>query len=64
MEEIFFNELKSFLAFIIPFMRFFLPYELKDGLTSGSEFGNESANVLQLAQKSPYLLLAFGWRHF
>ena len=41
MEEIFLNELKSFLIFIIPFMRF-----IPSGLTSGSEFGNESTNVL------------------
>ena len=41
MEEIFLNELKSFLIFVIPFMRF-----IPSGLTSGSEFGNESTNVL------------------
>ena len=46
MEEILLNELKSFLTFIIPFMGFILPKELEDGLTSGSEFGNELANVL------------------
>ena len=46
MEEIFLNELKGFLTFIIPFMRFILSKKLEDELTSGSEFGNELVNVL------------------
>ena len=46
MEEIFLYELRSFLTFIILFTRFILSKEFEDGLTSGSEFDNEFANVL------------------
>ncbi|XP_075659054.1 protein neprosin-like [Castanea sativa] len=44
MEKIFFNELKGFLTLIIPCMGFILSPKLKNGLTSGGELGNESAD--------------------
>ena len=46
MEEIFLDELRSFLTFIILFMRFILSKEFENGLISGSEFDNELAEVL------------------
>ena len=46
MEKVFFNELKGFLALIVPCMGFILPQKLEDRLTSGGELGNKSADVL------------------
>jgi len=45
-EEILLDRFKGFLELIIPCMWFILPYEFEDRLTSGSELGNESTNVL------------------
>ena len=46
MEELFLDNFKGFLTFIIPCVGFILPQEFKDGLTSRGELGNESTNVL------------------
>jgi len=46
MEKVFLDKFKGFLRLIIPCLGFVLPLELKDGLTSGDEYGNESADVL------------------
>ena len=46
MEKIFLDNLEGFLAFIIPCMGFIFPQKFEDRFTGGSEFGNESANVL------------------
>ena len=63
MEEVFLNKFEDCLTFIVPCMGFILPQELEDGLISGVEFGNESTDVLQLTQESPYFFLTLGWRH-
>ena len=49
MEKVLIDKLKGLLTLIIPFMGFILPQKLEDRLTSRSELGNESANVLQMA---------------
>ena len=46
MQKIFFNKLKVFLTLIIPCRGFILSQRIKNGLTSGGEFGNESPNKL------------------
>ena len=49
MEKALLDKFKGFLTFIIPCIGFILPQKLEDRLTSRSELGNESANVLQMA---------------
>ena len=46
MDKVLLDKLKDFLTFIIPCMGFIISQKLEDGLTSGSEFGNKSINVL------------------
>ena len=46
MDKVLLDKLKDFLTFIIPCMGFIISQKLEDGLTSGSEFGNELANVV------------------
>jgi len=45
-EKVFLDDLKGFLAFIIPCTGIILPQKFEDRFTSGSEFGNESINTL------------------
>ena len=59
MEKILLDKLKGFLTFVIPCVGFILPQKFEDGFTSGGKFGDESANVLQSALESPYLLFTF-----
>ena len=46
MKEVFHNGPKGFLTLLVPCMWFILSQRFEDRLTSGSEFSNESTNVL------------------